>query len=388
MNRRLRRYLLFAILIIVIAVAVWYGARPKPVAVVAVTVQSGLVEATVANTRAGTVKACRRARLAPPQGGQVAELLVRKGDRVEANQLLLRLWNDDLVAQVALARSEAQAAHARGDEACLVADVAGREARRVASLHEQNLVSDELLDRSSTDALARAAACSAARASARVGDDRVRLNEVLLERTLLRAPFAGMVAETTGEVGEFVTPSPPGIPTPPAVDLVDNSCLYVVAPIDEIDAPRVALNMPARILLDAFGNRPFAAHVQRIAPYVLDVEKQARTVEVEVEFDDPRDMAQLLAGYSADAEIILERRDNVLRIPTEALLEGNRVLLFDAVAGLLHERRIEIGVANWQYTEVSSGLAAGDLVVTSIDREGVRDGAHAVQESVAPGNAR
>jgi hypothetical protein len=43
----------------------------------------------------------------------------------------------------------------------------------------------------------------------------------------------------TGEVGEFTTPSPPGIPTPPAVDLIDDSCLYVSAPMDEVDAPRL-----------------------------------------------------------------------------------------------------------------------------------------------------
>ena len=120
MTQRLRRYLLLSIAVAAIAALLWYGTRPTPVAVLATAVQSGLVEATVANTRAGTVKACRRARLAPPQGGQVAELLVRKGDQVEARQLLLRLWNDDLVAQVALARSEAQAAIARAEEACLV----------------------------------------------------------------------------------------------------------------------------------------------------------------------------------------------------------------------------------------------------------------------------
>ncbi len=388
MNRHLRRYLILAILATATIAAGWYAARPQPIAVVAASVQAGLVEATVANTRAGTVKACRRARLAPPQGGQVAELLVRKGDQVEAGQLLLRLWNDDLTAQVALARSEAQAATARADESCLVADVMRREAQRITTLHQQGLVSDEQRDRSSTDARARAAACTAARASARVSNDRVHLNQALLERTHLRAPFAGTVAETTGEVGEFVTPSPPGIPTPPAVDLVDNSCLYVVAPIDEIDAPRVAISMPARILLDAFGNHPFAGRVQRIAPYVLDVEKQARTVEVEVEFNDPQDIARLLAGYSADVEIILERRENVLRIPTEALLEGHRVLVFDTASGQLQQRDIKTGLSNWQYSEIISGLAVGDLVVSSIDREGVRDGARAVLEGGAPRGTR
>lgn len=388
MNRHLRRTLIIVLPIAALAAFGWYAARPQPVAVVVAQVQTGLVEATVANTRAGTVKACRRARLAPPQGGQVAELLVRKGDRVEAGQLLLRLWNDDLAAQVALARSEAQAASARADEACLLADVARREAQRVTALHEQRLVSDDQRDRTATDARARAAGCTAARASARVSNDRVHLNEALLERTLLRAPFAGTVAETTGEVGEYVTPSPPGIPTPPAIDLVDNSCLYVIAPIDEIDAPRVTENMPARILLDAFGNRTFPGHVRRIAPYVLDVEKQARTVEVEVEFDEPQETTRLLAGYSADAEVILDRREHVLRIPTEALQDGNRVLVFDGDRGVLVQRNVETGLANWQYTEITRGLQEGDRVVTSIDREGVRDGAAATVEERASGAPR
>lgn len=379
-----RRLVVVALILVSLGVLIWYSQRSQPVMVVTTAVERGLVEATVANTRAGTVKACRRARLAPSQGGQVAELQVRKGDRVEAGQLLLRLWNDDLAAQLALSESEAAAASARADEACLMAEVAEREAQRLTALFKQKLVSEDQRDRSATEAQARAAACSASRANAQVSRDRIALNQALLDRTLLRAPFAGTVAETTGEVGEFVTPSPPGIPMPPAVDLVDNSCLYVIAPIDEIDAPRVDIGMPARIYLDAFGKQAFPAHVARIAPYVLDVEKQARTVEMEVEFDDPAAVPRLLAGYSADAEIVLERREDVLRIPTEAIRTGNRVLLFDGRT--LHEKSIETGVSNWQHTEVLAGLEAGDRIVTSIDREGVHDGAAAVSE--APGGLK
>jgi len=380
MTIRSRRLLLLVLLLAIVATVITYLTRPKPVAVTIAKLEQGLVEATVANTRAGTVKACRRARLAPPQGGQVAELLVRKGDRVEAGQVLLRLWNADLKAQVAVSRSEAQAAGARAQEACLLSEAAQREAQRVATLFKKGLASDDLRDRTSTEARARTAACQAAQATVRLSADRVRLNEALLARTLLLAPFAGTVAETTGEVGEFVTPSPPGIPTPPAIDLVDNSCLYVVAPIDEIDAPKVQVGMPARILLDAFGTRVFAGHVRSIAPYVLDIEKQARTVEVEVEFDKPQEASGLLAGYSADAEIILERREDVLRVPTEAILEDNKVLMFDASDGLLHARSIQIGLANWQYTEVVAGLQSGESIVTSVDREGAVDGAQAILE--------
>jgi HlyD family secretion protein len=195
-----------------------------------------------------------------------------------------------------------------------------------------------------------------------------------IERTQLRAPFAGIIAEINGEVGEFVTPSPVGIPTPPTVDLIDASCLYISAPIDEVDAPRVQPGMPARISLDAFPDRVFAGHVRRVAPYVLEQEKQARTVEIEAEIDDA-DKSGLLPGYSADVEVVLDSRADVLRVPTSVVTVDGTVYVYDADAGTIAERPIEAGIANWEYTEIAQGLTAGDRVVSSIDREGVGDGA-------------
>lgn len=201
-------------------------------------------------------------------------------------------------------------------------------------------------------------------------------------RTVLRAPFDGIVAEVNGEVGEFLTPSPPGIATLPAVDLIDDSCLYVSAPIDEVDAARLAVGMPARITLDAFRGRHFAGRLRRIAPYVTAIEKQARTVEVEVEFVAPGEARHLLVGYSADIEIVVEARARALRVPTPALMPGNRVLVLGA-SGRLEERRVETGLANWEYTEVRAGLSAGERIVTSLERAGVAPGARAIAEENA-----
>ena len=163
-------------------------------------------------------------------------------------------------------------------------------------------------------------------------------------------------------------------PTPPTVDLIDASCLYISAPIDEVDAPRVRAGLPARISLDAFPDVSFPGHVRRVAPYVLDQEKQARTVEIEAEFDDAEN-AGLLAGYSADVEVILEERADALRLPTSVILPDKTVYVFDATTGTISSRAVETGIANWEFTEILSGLAAGDRVVSSIDRDGVVDGA-------------
>lgn len=361
------------------AVAAWFLSRPKPVAVTVAEVQAGDVLATVANTRAGTVDACNRARLAPPMGGQIARLPFREGNSVKAGEILLELWNQDQRAQVSQAEREAVAARSRTREACVNSAVAAKNATRIRKLRTENLVSEGDTERAVGEADARAAVCDAARDQEKVSQARIDVARAALERTILRAPFDGVVAEINGEVGEFVTPSPVGVPTPPTVDLVDGSCLYISAPIDEVDAPAVREGQRASISLDAFPNQRFPGFVRRVAPYVLDTEKQARTVEVEAEIENPRKY-NLLPGYSADVEVILENRENVLRIPSQAILDGKRVLVLDPATGLLASRDIVKGVANWEFTEIRSGLAAGELVVTSVDREGVADGAAAVRE--------
>ena len=113
---------------------------------------------------------------------------------------------------------------------------------------------------------------------------------------------------------------------------------------------------------------------------MLEFEKQARTVDVEAEFIHPEDYGQLLAGYSADLEIILDTHQDVLHVPTEAVLEGNRVLVFSDTDHHLQSRHIETGLANWKLTEVRSGLEEGEKVVTSVDRAGVEAGALAKLE--------
>lgn len=374
---RAKTLLIVAAGAVALGVAVWYGSRPEPLRVALTDVERGDVRAVVSNTRAGTVDACQRARMAPIAGGRIAALPVREGDRVESGQVLLELWNDDVSAQVALARKDRLAVGAQADEACTAASVARREAARISKLRAQGLTSEENADLADGNARAKEAGCRAARSKIDVAEAQIAQAEAALERTVLRAPFAGTVAEINGEIGEVVTPSPVGVPTLPAVDLIDSSCIYVTAPIDEVDAPEIRAGMSAVITLDAFPGRRFPATVRRVAPYVLDREKQARTVDVEAEFDAPSD--RLLPGYSADLEVTLAVHENVLRVPSQAVIGGNRVLILDA-DGVLQERTIETGLRNWEHTEVTGGLNAGQRVVLSVDRAGVEPGAAAVAE--------
>ncbi|MCB1857885.1 MAG: efflux RND transporter periplasmic adaptor subunit [Gammaproteobacteria bacterium] len=376
----------FVILIIILAVVaslILWANQSKPVKVLVQAVGYGVVQDTVTNTRVGTVKACRRAGISPAIGGQIDSLPVKEGDQVKPGQVLMNLWNEDQLAELALAQSEAKTAQANATQACIKSEVAKREAERLQQLRRKNLTSEESVDRADGESRGLKAACDAAKANHEVSRARIQVVKSHLERTRLTAPFAGTVAEVNGEVGEFVTPSPVGVPTPPAIDLIDVSCLYISAPIDEVDVPRIRVGQPVKISLDAIKDRVFEGRVRRIAPYVLEVEKQARTVDVEVDFNCPEDCRGMLPGYSADIEVILQEHEKTLRIPTEALLEGNRILRYTP-DGMLKAQTVEPGLSNWAWTEIKSGIGENDKVVVSVDRDGVTDGAKAMAELQNP----
>ena len=384
MMGRLMRWMVAVVLVAGVAAFVWQKTRSKPVEVVVQPVERGKVEKTVANTRAGTIEACRRAKLSPSIGGQIARLPVHEGDQVEKGTLLLEIWNEDFAAQLLLAEREATLAERQARATCLSAGEAERQAARAKKLFANQVESEEQTDRVVTQAASLTAQCEAASASVKMSAARIEVARANLSKTRLIAPFSGVIAKIEGELNEFVTPSPVGIPTPPVVDLIEDNCFYVSAPIDEVDAAAVRVGMTVRISLDAFKDRKFAGTVRRISPYVLDIEKQARTVEIETSFTDPADFKELLAGYSADVEIIIATRDDTLKIPTEAVLDGKRVFVYLPAEKKIRERTIATGLANWVSTEVVSGLEEGQSVVINVDKPGLADGAAAVLSEEQP----
>jgi HlyD family secretion protein len=348
---------------------------PKPVRVRVATVDRGEVEETVTNTRAGTVKVRLRARLSPQMGGLVVALPHREGTWVASGDLLLKLDDRAQRAQLELARRDVAAADQKAEEACLTADLAEKELTRMGALHRQEIASDQALDMSSTDRDRSRAGCAAARAAVAEAHAAVAVAQVQLDFTEVRAPFPGTVADLTTEVGEWITPAPPGVPIPPVIDLLDPASVYISAPIDEVDAERVAVGQEARIAVDSRPDQRYEAKVVRVAPYVLDVLEQNRTVEVEVELADAAQAVGILPGTSADVEIILQRRADTLRIPTAAVSDDDNVLVL--ADGRLDERQIKVGLRNWQVVEVLDGLQPGEQVVTSRLSTDIRPGVRA-----------
>jgi len=379
-SRRWVRRIGIALVLIVAGVVVKLTLlRPESVPVTVFRVAEGVVEQTVTNSKSGTVKSRRRAALGPEIGGRVADLPVREGDRVTRGQVLLRIADEDLRAQVAVRESAVTAARASVGEACSAADNAVREYDRQVSLARDAIVSEEIVEQFRTRRDMAAAVCEAARARALEADAALVAARVDLGRAVVRAPFDGVVAEVRAEVGEWITPSPPGILIPAVFDVIDPEAIYVSAPLDEVDVGRVGPGLPVRVTLDAYPGASFAGSVVRVAPYVQDHEEQNRTFEIEVELEDDAFARDLRPGTSADVEVVLDAKPSSLRIPTYALIEGRRVLLVEG--GVLRERAVETGLRNWDFVEIVDGLRSGEAVVVSLDRAEVRDGAPARIES-------
>ncbi len=367
---------LLIVLTIIIALVTMFKFWPeKAVEVTTAKVSLQKVESLVSNTRSGTVKACQRSKLSLALGGQVSRLHVEQGDSVLGGDLLLELWNDDLKAALAQSQAQVKMAELNQASACRQAQADDREVLRINELQQKKLASIEQLDRAQTSAEIMGLSCQQHKAQVLQAKANVDVQQARLAQTQLLAPFAGIIADVHGEIGEYATPSPPGVATPPAIDLINDQCLYISAPIDEVDAARIQLGMAARVSLDAFRDQDFVGTVKRIAPYVQDNAKQARTVEVDVELNTLAEGIKLLVGYSADMEIIIEQQEQVLTIPTDALMEGNQVLIISEDGSMLEKRELTLGLSNWNWTQIISGLELGQQVLTSLDNPAAIEGA-------------
>ena len=356
----------------------WTVLAPEPTRVTVTPAERGRVEATVANSKAGTVRARRRAKLSPGTSGIVTELAVERGQRAAAGDLLLRLDDETQKAQLALSDRALDVSIATHASSCIAAERALRELERNRKLATEGRVSVDYLDELENAHELAVAQCKVAAAEVEHSRAAVAVAQAQLNKTELRAPFDAVIAEVSVELGEWVTPSVPLMAAPDLIDAIDPSSLYISAPIDEVEAARLAPGKVVRVTIDSHPGQTFAGHIVKIAPYVLDVEQQNRTVEVEVELEDDALAASLLPGTSADVDIVLDTKEDALRVPAFALLDGERVFVVED--GQLVERQVQVGLKSWEWIEVRGGLAVGEAVVVSFDANDLEAGEQVVVE--------
>jgi HlyD family secretion protein len=143
----------------------------------------------------------------------------------------------------------------------------------------------------------------------------------------------------------------------------------------------VRLGQPAELRLDALPGTTFAGKVARVDPVVKRDLKGARTLTVEVEVAgvEAARSAGLKPGMSANVEIIVAEKQGVLAVPSNVIV-GRGVSRFvyvvesDGQGRRARRRPVEVGLSNWERSEISSGVSVGALLVSSLNEKGLDDG--------------
>jgi RND family efflux transporter MFP subunit len=331
-------------------------AKPKPkVAVAAKPATRRAVDATL--TLTGTVEPERTARLSAQVDGEVELLSAREGDPVRSGDILVRIDPSRLSAALD---------EARGEELAVQSDLAAARGvlERDRVLFERQGIGAERLEQS--EATVGRLEAGLLRARARVAGLAAQLAD-----TEVRAPFHGYVLTRDVELGDVVRSGSPLV-------AVASAQTIVLVQISEIDLGRLRLGDEARVASGQAKDQ-IAAHITRIRPQV-DPTTRTAAVEVTPTGTTPR----LLPGMMARVTFSLERAEDVIAVPADAVLrrpDGSHAL-FVVADGIAKQRVVDVGLEGGGWREIPVGLDEGDMVVLQ-GQEQLRDGAAVVVKGAA-----
>ena len=393
-----------------IAGAVVYSRLSGSLPVDVYRVRSGRVEEITTAVSAGTVKSPLEAVLSSETGGRVAEVRVREGSVVRKGDLIARIEDPELSRQLegasaeeGQARDALRQAEARREEVALrVLAEKGRAAnnlrkaredhRRAAELFRDGFISRSELDLAETllaNAGEESRIADAGESSLQALDreidvltGRVRAARARTEgvearqaKLLVIAPFGGVIIRKTSEIGESK------LPGAPLFTLADPSSIHVEAQVDEADAAKVQAGQSVRLIPEAYRGERFTGRVSEVRPTVEASKEVSRANTILVRLVDvPR---PLRLGMSVDVEVLTGGKDNVPMVPSAAVMERDgKKFVYIVAEGRVARRDIVAGVANWEWTEVLSGLREGEAVVTSLE---IKDLAHGSRVGIRRG---
>jgi HlyD family secretion protein len=367
---RTRASLRLAVLVAAIAAAAIAWRQWLGPAVAAYRVEARPLVQTVVAT--GRVITPTRVQVGSEITAIVLERRVQEGDRVEAGDMLATLRADDFVARVReaeaaieqLERGARPQAEAGLREAQALLAQASREAQRRRELFDQRLIARELLEQAeNAEEIARAAADTARIRLARLtlGDAdeavlRARLASAQAElaKTEIRASVAGTVLTRSVEPGDVVQPGQ-GL-----FELAPAGVTEVLVPLDEKNLAVLALGQKAQCVADAYPRQPFTARVSLIAPIV---DTQRGTVDVRLTVDPVPDY--LRQDMTVSVNIETGRRERALTVPNDAITiaADGRTSVLALRRGRAERVSVELGLRGLALSEVTNGLAEGDVVV-------------------------
>lgn len=287
-------------------------------------------------TAVGTLRADETVMVRPEIAGRVATIHFREGQKIRQGEPLATLDQEEYQAQ--LASSAAQLALEQSSY------------RRLQDMDRQQLASQQNLDE--------------AKAKLDTARAQQELNRVRLSKTVIRAPFDGMIGLRKISPGAYVKPGDD------IVALESLGAMKLDFRVPETYLARLAVDQRLAARVDAYPEQSFEGTIYAIEP-ALD--EETRTVLLRARLPNPHN--QLRPGLFARVSLILERRENALVVPEQAIVPvGQTTFVYRVADGKAVMTPVKLGLRRPGLVEILEGLSAGDLVVTDGQLK-IRDGA-------------
>ena len=318
--------------------------------------------------------------------GKVSEVLIEEGRHVKAGQVLARLDDATAQDQVNVAKSQLAAAQAAAAQIDVEHANAGRDLERTRALYARHLVSQSDMDGATTKEASLKASLDSARQQADVAANTLQLDQQLLDDTVIRSPFAGVVVSKDAQPGEMISPNSAGGGNTRTgiATVVDMSSLEIEVDVNEAYIGRVHTAQKVDAVLDAYPDWHIPSHVVSIIP---TADRDKATVKVRVGFDqlDPRILPQMSiqVWFLGDAVTGNQAPPARVMIPQAALhKDGASPYVFIFADGRVERRAVKVGAITGSDVEVLAGVAGDEKVIVTSDKP-LSDGLR-VREAPAP----
>jgi HlyD family secretion protein len=340
-------------------------------------------------TASGKLRALNTIKVGAEVSGQIIRVLVDYNSVVQAGQVLaeidptrVRARVQDAQASVATAQASLAIAESNALRTRTDLEIQTREFNRQSELVRRGFVSRSQFDGStnqlaSAKAAVRSSQAQIQSARAQISQANAALSSAMLDlrRTVITAPTSGVIINKLVEPGTTVAAS---FQTPNLFEIAaDTTLMQVEASVDEADIGQVGDGQPVSFSVDAYPEIRFPARVRQIRKAATENQNVVSYLVI-LDVDNPE--GKLLPGMTANVEIITGKADNVVRVPTNALRfrpraadgdgdddkggeAGRSVYVTSADPFRPARRRVTIGLEGEDFTEIKSGLRAGDVIV-------------------------
>ena len=349
-----KRFIVIAALIVVPAALFFFTYLPEE-AVRVKTAEAARRDITQTVSYAGAIESPRRVKVGSKIAGRVSAVLFDELDEVSAGQVLIKLEDDELRAQL----NQAEEAL---NQARISLVNTEKNLERVKELFKKGFAATEQME-------AAQQAYALGKALIKQNQANLAFVRARLASAIITSPMSGTIVNKNVTVGEIVAGPLGGgnfsVPTPMA-EIADLSDLEVQTDVDEVDMSKVQVGQEARITVDAYPDKTYMGRVREIAATTLSRRDVGITYRVKVHIVNPDRMLKL--GMTANVDFLIENRGQALTAPKSAVLvQGDKQFIFKVRDQKVYKSEVETGMEGEEFIEITSGLQPGEKVIVAVE---------------------